>query len=171
MLINSENSGLTKKSFNGKDHRKYSKNLIIYFFLMSFFIFLFIHFLSFEKKIITNYETIINLNNQLIKKILNFEKSINDKFIKFSFNNYSFNATKKEEFDSEMEKKYIENQHHFCQSNSLFFDKEIESKIKKVKAYFNDISFEMFVYNSTDFVSNSIRDYGSWESYSMNKVI
>ena len=70
-----------------------------------------------------------------------------------------------------MEKKYIENQHHFCQSNSLFFDKEIESKIKKVKAYFNDISFEMFVYNSTDFVSNSIRDYGSWESYSMNKVI
>jgi len=86
-------------------------------------------------------------------------------------NNYTSNDIQTEEFDEDLEKKYIENQHHFCQNNDLFFDKEIEKKILKVKAHLNDISFEMFVYNLTDVVSNAIKDFGYWENSSTYNAI
>ena len=70
-----------------------------------------------------------------------------------------------------MEKKYIENQEHFCQSNDLLYEKEIENKLTKVNVHLNDISFEMFVYNLNDVVSDSIRDYGYWEKSLTNNII
>ena len=119
-----------------------------------------------------NYETIIEQNEKLIKKLKNLQKTLNHNFgIVFSFNNYTINDIQNEEFDEELEKKYIENQHHFCMSNDLFIDKDIESKIAKVKINLNDISFEMFVYNSSDYVSNAIIKYGYWEKSPTDNII
>ena len=60
------------------------------------------------------------------------EKAIGLKHISYSFNNSTINEEETEIFDSELEKKYIDNQHHFCQSNDLFIDK---SKSLKKKRY------------------------------------
>lgn len=68
-----------------------------------------------------------------------------------------------EEFDEKFNQKYIESQQHFCTSNNLFLDSEVEKKIIKTKSHLNNIEFEIFVYKSNDIVSNSIINTGSWE--------
>ena len=88
-------------------------------------------------------------------------------FIKF----YKKLNNKYKEFDENFHKKYIENQRHFCKSNDLFFDPEIENKINKVTARLNNISFSMYVYKSTDYVSDSISGSGIWERNQVYKVI
>ena len=75
------------------------------------------------------------------------------------------------EFDEKIKKKYIENQLHFCHSNDLFLNTEIENKIQNVKAQLNDISFNMYVYKDNDVVSKLIRTAGNWEATSTNDII
>ena len=128
-------------------------------------------------KLNKNFENIIDLNHNLFKKIQNLETIIKQKensyFISNSDvttnnnNNVAINKINSlnEEFDEKLNQKYKENQHHFCQSNDLFTDIEIENKISKVHAHLNNISFYMFVYKSGDYVSGSISGSGSWERY------
>ena len=171
MLSILENERFSKKYIKRRRGKKSIKIILIYLIFIFLFIYLSIYFHSFKKNLIKNYETIINQNDKLIKKIQKLEKAIGLKHISYSFNNSTINEEEKEIFDSELEKKYIDNQHHFCQSNDLFIDKEIDNKIKKVRAHLGNISFEMYVYKSDDYVSDSISGSGSWESSSMRNII
>lgn len=170
MLVTFENDGTTKQ-YQSKIKEKKSKKNLIYLFYISLFIILLIYFLSFIKKFEKKYDIIINLHGQIIKKLKYIDKFINNKYFEISSFNNSYNFEQTEEFDFNQEKKYIENQHHFCKNNDLFFDREIESKIKKTRAHLNNVSFEMFIYNSTDYASNSISMYGSYENYSTYKIL
>ena len=171
MLSILENERFSKKYIKRRRGKKSIKIILIYLIFIVLFVYLSIYFHSFKKNLIKNYETIINQNDKLIKKIQKLEKAIGLKHISYSFNNSTINEEETEIFDSELEKKYIDNQHHFCQSNDLFIDKEIDNKIKKVRAHLGNISFEMYVYISDDYVSDSISGSGSWESSSMRKII
>jgi len=171
MLSFLENERFSKTYIKRRRGKKSIKIILIYLIFIVLFIYLSIYFHSFKKNLIKNYETIINQNDKLIKKIQKLEKAIGLKHISYSFNNSTINEEETEIFDSELEKKYIDNQHHFCQSNDLFIDKEIDNKIKKVRAHLGNISFEMYVYKSDDYVSDSISGSGSWESSSMRKII
>ena len=75
------------------------------------------------------------------------------------------------EFDEKAKNKYIENQLHFCNSNDLFNDPEIENRINKVKASLNGISFDMYVYKNNDVVSKLISNVRNWEATSTNYLI
>ena len=168
MLINTENEGFSKKFIKRKKENKCIK-IIVYLTFISLIIFFSVYFYFFKKNLIKNYEIIINQNNKLIKKIENLEKKIyiknsayssNIKNSAYSSNNFTAIATKaieSEIFDSKLAKKYIENQHHFCQSDDLFIDREIEEKIRRTRAHLYNISFEMYVYKSWDYVSDSIK--------------
>ena len=171
MLSFLENERFPKTYIKRRRGKKSIKIILIYLIFIVLFVYLSIYFHSFKKNLIKNYETIINQNDKLIKKIQKLEKAIGLKHISYSFNNSTINEEETEIFDSELEKKYIDNQHHFCQSNDLFIDKEIDNKIKKVRAHLGNISFEMYVYKSDDYVSDSISGSGSWESSSMRKII
>ena len=171
MLSFLENERFSKTYIKRRRGKKSIKIILIYLIFIFLFIYLSIYFHSFKKNLIKNYETIINQNDKLIKKIQKLEKAIGLKHISYSFNNSTINEEETEIFDSELEKKYIDNQHHFCQSNDLFIDKEIDNKIKKVRAHLGNISFEMYVYKSDDYVSDSISGSGSWESSSMRNII
>ena len=74
------------------------------------------------------------------------------------------NEVIKEESNDYMEKKSIENQGYFCKNFFLFDDKLIWNKIRNVRAYFNNISFDKFDYYSNHFVINSIIISDSWEN-------
>ena len=191
MLINTENEGFSTKFIKRKKENKCIK-IIVYLAFISLIIFFSFYFFFFKKKLIKNYEIIINQNNKLIKKIENLEKNIyiknsayssniknsayssNIKNSAYSSKNFTTSATKATEteiFDSKLAKKYIENQHHFCQSDDLFIDRETEEKIRRTRAHLYNISFEMYVYKFWDYVSDSIKGSGSWEYTEMRKLI
>ena len=90
-------------------------------------------------------------------------------------NIFSYNEKSEElldvEFDEKAKNKYIENQFHFCNSNDLFNDPEIENRINKVKASLNGISFDMYVYKNNDVVSKLISYARNWEATSTNYLI
>ena len=144
---------------------------------------MFLYIRDFNKKLNKNFENIIDLNHNLFKKIQNLETIIKQKENSYIIsnsdvttnnnNNVAINKINSlnEEFDEKLNQKYKENQHHFCQSDDLFADIEIENKISKVHAHLNNISFYMFVYKSTDYVSDSISGSGSWERDQTNKLI
>lgn len=171
MLSFLENERFSKTYIKRRRGKKSIKIILIYLIFIVLFIYLSIYFHSFKKNLIKNYETIINQNDKLIKKIQKLEKAIGLKHISYSFNNSTINEEETEIFDSELEKKYIDNQHHFCQSNDLFIDKEIDNKTKKVRAHSGNISFETYVHKSDDHVSDSISGSGPWESSSTRKTI
>ena len=178
-----EGSSFVKNKFKRSSRkRKFNKLLIcIIFIILSTILFLYIR--DFNKKLNKNFENIIDLNHNLFKKIQNLETIIKQKENSYIIsnsdvttnnnNNVAINKINSlnEEFDEKLNQKYKENQHHFCQSNDLFTDIEIENKISKVHAHLNNISFYMFVYKSGDYVSDSISGSGSWERDQTNKVI
>ena len=153
-----------------------SKKIIkaIIFIILSILLFLYLFY--FTKRLNTNYAKIINLNYYLIKKIQDLENIIkrqspNPIISSELYSNSSKENSSNEEFDEILNKKYIENQIHFCQSDDLFYDTEIENKIKRVRAHLNNIAFYMFVYKSNDYVSNSISGSGAWEGIQVSKLI
>lgn len=153
-----------------------SKKIIkaIIFIILSILLFLYLFY--FTKRLNTNYAKIINLNYYLIKKIQDLENIIKrqspNPIISSELNsNSSKENSSNEEFDEILNKKYIENQIHFCQSDDLFYDTEIENKIKRVRAHLNNIAFYMFVYKSNDYVSDSISGSGAWEGIQVSKLI
>ena len=153
-----------------------SKKIIkaIIFIILSILLFLYLFY--FTKRLNTNYSKIINLNYYLIKKIQDLENIIKrqrpNPIISSELNsNSSKENSSNEEFDEILNKKYIENQIHFCQSDDLFYDTEIENKIKRVRAHLNNIAFYMFVYKSNDYVSDSISGSGAWEGIQVSKLI
>ena len=153
-----------------------SKKIIkaIIFIILSILLFLYLFY--FTKRLNTNYAKIINLNYYLIKKIQDLENILKrqrpNPIISSELNsNSSKENSSNEEFDEILNKKYIENQIHFCQSDDLFYDTEIENKIKRVRAHLNNIAFYMFVYKSNDYVSDSISGSGAWEGIQVSKLI
>ena len=153
-----------------------SKKIIkaIIFIILSILLFLYLFY--FTKRLNTNYTKIINLNYYLIKKIQDLENILKKQrpnpIISSELNsNSSKENSSNEEFDEILNKKYIENQIHFCQSDDLFYDTEIENKIKRVRAHLNNIAFYMFVYKSNDYVSDSISGSGAWEGIQVSKLI
>ena len=173
MLVNLENHDLDKK-YLSKNNVVNLKKKIIYLALLCIIIIISFYFAFLTTKLLKNSEIIINQNNDLINKLKNLVKKQNynyGKYTSFSFSNNTLNDVQTEEFNDNLEKKYIENQHHFCKSNDLFVDKVIDNKLEKVRAYLNNISFNMLIYNSTDFVSNSIKESGSWDKTSTNNLI
>ena len=147
---------------------KTNKIIILILFLTIFIIFS--YFLDYNKKLSKKYDQIFNQNNELFKKMENIENTIKKNFNLIRTNIFNI-SIKEEEFDENLNKKLIENQHHFCESDDLFIDVEIENKIKKVRAHLKNISFYMFVYKSPDYVSGSISGSGSWEGFHMYKII
>ena len=114
--------------------------------------------------------------------VLNMMKQFKNIFIKLNYHEYLLKKseeksknkiieTRQKIFDEKIKNKYKENQLHFCNSNDLFFDPEVENKIKKVKARLNDISFNIYVYKDNDIISKHITNYGSYEAISTTKII
>ena len=141
--------------------------ILITFIIVSIILFLYLR--DFNKELNNKYERIINVNSEINKKLQNLENTIKYNYISLASLNH--NNALNEDFNENLRQKYLENQHHFCQSDDLFVDPEIENKIKKVNAHLNNISFSMYVYKSTDYVSGSISGSGIWERDQVNKVI
>ena len=78
---------------------------------------------------------------------------------------------KSDYFNENVKNKIIENQFHFCKNQNLFKDRKIETKITKVKVNYNNVSFNMFVYNNNDVISESIKNIGIWEGKQTNNLL
>ena len=102
-------------------------------------------------------------NLLIIKK--NLERKFNDN------DNLKINHIDNEIFNENINKKIIENQHHFCHIKELFYDKEIDNLITKKRINFGNISFNMFIYKNADSVSLSIKKEGSWEKEQTNNLL
>lgn len=174
MLANIDSDITINKFIRNKKTEKQIK-IVIYAIIVILFINLYVYFFLFNKKM--NFNLILNQQNSIIKilknDLLNRFKNL-DSYIK-NKDNLNDNSKIKDfeniEFDENINKRLIENQKHFCKSNDLFLDHDIENNIKSVKIHLNNISYYMYVYKNNDVVSKSIIDIGSWEGYSTNKLL
>ena len=160
MMINTEKDKFSDKYFSNKGKKTTTSKIIkIVFFIV---------FVAF----IINYILIFNVMkriNNISERTKIFENFLKNKNI-FSVNEKS-EGLLDVEFDEKAKNKYIENQLHFCNSNDLFNDPEIENRINKVKASLNGISFDMYVYKNNDVVSKFISNVRNWEATSTNYLI
>jgi hypothetical protein len=133
------------------------------------YIFFYFRLLSKLKIIERKNDKIIKDLNQIINKLDTNQEKID----KNSTSNFLLNGQIKENeiFNEELKKKIQENQHYFCDSIDLFYDKEIENKTQKAKAYYGNVSFDMYVFAGEDYVSRSIIGSGSWEIEQFYKLL
>ena len=63
---------------------------------------------------------------------------------------------------------YEYQQKDFCKNPNKYINKKYEDEIALFKAKFNEINFQIYLYNSSNFISNEIISSGSFE-YSIGK--
>ena len=158
--------------FERNTKRNKSKYRLIYIICISsviLYIFFYFRLLSKLKIIKRKNDKIINDLNQIINKLDKNQEKID----KNSTSNFLLNGQIKENeiFNEELKKKIQENQYYFCDSIDLFYDKEIENKTQKAKAYYGNVSFDMYVFAGEDYVSRSIIGSGSWEIEQFYKLL
>ena len=164
MKINSSNKNLSEK----KIVAKILVNIII----------LLVFVLELKSTITPPIKDINQIKNKLTNKINIINKTLK------KVGNSNINITNITNLISKEDKKlrikiqnqineYLKNQKLFCHYQSLFYKEKFEKTIKKVdinfktKTYKNNTynkSFNMYVYISSDYVSNEIMNLKSWES-------
>ena len=75
-------------------------------------------------------------------------------------------------FNEKINKQYFKRQNDFCDKKIEIFNYSLYiNKIQLVKARFNDLDFDMYVYKEKDAVSSTITMTQSWEKIETNKII
>ena len=137
---------------------KYRILIIIFLILLFIQILFFIFYLIFGKIILNQFTELKILlkkdNNTSLNHYNYFQKEENDKIF------------------TEMDRqKHIKQQNLFCQNLINNNNTKIEDKIKMVNINFSNSNFDMFIYKSNDFLSNSISGSGSWETNETNNLL
>ena len=167
-----------------KKIKKQNKKIFIYFIILlliniGIIMYIIINNKKGIKNILSN-EKLLKLNDELsrmdkiIKKLRLNETIINEGINKTLDNKYDTNVINNnlyEEFSEIINEKYINEQNNFCNNQNNFYNKEFEDKIKITNVLFNGIKFEMFVYESNDVVSNTIKSSRHWEGEYTNNVL
>ena len=111
-------------------------------------------FFSYEKDIkqLTNFlKTILGLINITLLIIVSFIFMFNKIDFNISFNfNFFFHSKENLSY-------YQEIQNNFCNNAHLFINKQIEEKIMLYNISLNHTNFDMFIYNSYDYLSYQIQ--------------
>ena len=152
-----------KQKFNNKKNKNLQIKTIIYIifvFILFATIFICLYFLN--DRINKNNADKKEMMNELIEKMNNLEQKVDNLNKSFSLIDITGNKMI-EEFDENIKNKIFENQGHFCQSNDLFRQPDIDTKIRTVKINFENVSFSMHIYRNNDYISNQIAKIGSWE--------
>jgi len=144
-----------------KRNRKFKAIILnIFFSILLVIIFICLYFLN--VRIDKNQSNKIKMANELIERINKLENKVDNLNESFSLINIT-GYKKNEQFNENIKNKIFENQGHFCKSNDLFRQPDIDQKIRTVKINFENVSFSMHVYINNDYISNQISRIGSWE--------
>ena len=141
-----------------------------------------------QEELIKNQEEIIKKQNETLKFQEEFKKK-QDETIKnqeefkkkheeeLKEANYKFsklynklllthNLDKKFSYD-----KYLEELKYFCYYSNITKNEEYENEIKIANVDFKNITFDMYIYNESDEISNSINKSKYWDSEDTNKIL
>ena len=152
-----------KLKYNNKKNKNLQIKTIIYIifvFILFATIFICLYFLN--DRINKNNADKKEMMNELIEKMNNLEQKVDNLNKSFSLIDITGNKMI-EEFDENIKIKIFENQGHFCKSDDLFRQPDIDTKIRTVKINFENVSFSMHIYRNNDYISNQIAKIGSWE--------
>ena len=125
-----------KRKFNNKKNKNLQIKTIIYtifVFILFATIFICLYFLN--DRINKNNADKKEMMNELIEKMNNLEQKVDNLNKSFSLIDITGNKMI-EEFDENIKIKIFENQGHFCKSNDLFRQPDIDTKIRTVKINF-----------------------------------
>jgi FkbM family methyltransferase len=116
---------------------------------------------------ITNNINEIRKSEQKLNEITEYHKvKIREMFKLFSINKIPY-----DNFNEQINKKYIQELNYFCDNQELFSNQDYEKEIQISNISLNNKEFNMYVYKNSDFVSNKIIKDKSWESIDTNKII
>ena len=65
----------------------------------------------------------------------------------------------------------MEEQKYFCDYKNVTNNTEYENEIKIANVDFKNTTFDMYVYNESDEISNSIIKSKNWDSEDTNKIL
>ena len=146
----------TKKLIEQKYKKQYKKKLKRRYLIRIFIIIVLIIIIIFFP---ISPKTIKKVINYLIQSKNEKEVEINEFIKDFEF----FNEKKNEE--------YIKEQNDFC-INMAQYNKEIyETKIINFTANFSNILFNMYIYKSSDYISNAIKHDKNWENKETENIL
>jgi FkbM family methyltransferase len=116
---------------------------------------------------ITNNINEIRKSEQKLNEITEYHKvKIREMFKLFSINKIPY-----DNFNEQINKKYIQELNYFCDNQELFSNQDYEKEIQISNISLNNKEFNIYVYKKSDFVSNKIIKDKSWESIDTNKII
>ena len=66
---------------------------------------------------------------------------------------------------------YIKAQKDFCENNSKYINEKYENEIFLSNVSINDLKYQMYIFNSTNFILNEFKLYGAYEVPLSNNII
>ena len=76
-----------------------------------------------------------------------------------------------QQFTQVINQKIIGEQNFFCDNLNFLSNNDFENQITKANINFNNKSYYMYIFSSSDIVSDSIRKTGIWEGHSTLKIL
>jgi len=120
-----------------------------------------------KQMILKMYDNIsINSQNQKVTQSINQTKLM----ISRMYNRLSINS-QYQQFTQAINQKYIEEQKFFCDNINFLSNNEFENQITKANINFNNKSYYINIFSSSDVVSSSIRKIKRWEGSSTLKLL
>ena len=99
-----------------------------------------------------------------LKQNKNNIKNSSQKVNKYINNNYNSTI-------DEMINPYIKAQKDFCENNNKYINKNYENEIFLRDVKFNELNYQMYIFNSTNFILNEFNLYGAYEVPLSNNII
>ena len=125
-----------------------------------------------SKPIIIVLTLIIFIQFLFLVYLFNFHKFNSGSDSKFDNKNIEdISLSDEKKFNENIKQKYVFHQKLLCENELMLNNTSIEEKIKKVKASIKDISYDMFVYQKEDSVSNGIAENGNYERKHSEEIL
>jgi len=152
------NFSKNNKTINAKniDQNKFNTFFFIFYILVFIFIFLTcILIFLFKKQFKQN-----NNNNNLKNSLQNISIYNNNNDYNNNFSNIN-----------DIVNPYIKAQKDFCENNAKYINKKYENEIFLSAVNFNELKYQMYIFNSTNFILNEFKLYGAYEVPLSNNII
>ena len=87
-----------------------------------------------------------------------------------SINNIKKQYIKNKKYFNNIIEPYIKTQKDFCENNNKYINEKYENEIFLSDVKINELNYQMYIFNSTNFILNEFKQYGAYEIPLSNNI-
>ena len=87
-----------------------------------------------------------------------------------SVNNIKEQYIKNKKYFNNIIEPYIKTQKDFCENNNKYINEKYENEIFLSDVKINELNYQMYIFNSTNFILNEFKQYGAYEIPLSNNI-